>query len=252
MKDCISNIDLWFCNYENAKNDLLLEQYYNLMNFQERKKYDRFHFNVNRHQYLVTRALVRTVLSTYSPEISPKEWQFHTNKFGKPFIANSSLNNLLHFNISHTNKLIVLAVSKQPYIGVDVEYMKKNDKIIEIANRYFAPQELKLLLNKGIKEQACCFYDLWTLKESYIKAKGGGLSIPLNEFYFTFLNQIKINFSPTLDDDCGNWQFWKFDLGSSHKLAIATMNESQKNTYNIGFYKSIPLSHVESFSPDVY
>ena len=95
------DIHLYFaCDGEITDQDLLA-RYGSLLNADEQQQQQRFHFAKHRHQYLVTRALVRTILSRYVNAIAPPQWVFSRNQYGKPAIANS-LAQPLYFNISHT------------------------------------------------------------------------------------------------------------------------------------------------------
>lgn len=101
------------------------------------------------------------------------------NLYGKPEVVNAKQ---FHFNLSHSASYVVLASSKCP-IGIDIEQIKKID--LTIAKRFFTDREYRFLQRLSEPEkQIREFYRLWTLKESYIKAVGKGLKIPLNSFSF--------------------------------------------------------------------
>ncbi len=121
-------IHLWYAYDEQIHDSQLLSRYFCLLNDEERAQQKRFYFEKHRHQYLIVRALVRTVLSLYVNEIAPENWQFKKNKYGKPTISNSELTIPLHFNISHSDKLVVLAVTVEQELGVDVEYLLRPGK----------------------------------------------------------------------------------------------------------------------------
>lgn len=90
----------------------------------------------------------------------------------------------LRFNLSHTEGLVVLAVAETD-VGVDVEWLDRPGRTVELADRYFAPAETAALRALPVDQQRDRFFDLWTLKESYIKARGLGLAIPLASFTFS-------------------------------------------------------------------
>ena len=215
-------IDLWcvFCN--SVTEDEALGRYLQLLNEAERTQQARFHFARDRHRYLLTRALVRTALSKYVP-IDAADWQFTQNPYGRPEIANGDTRSrALSFNITHTDKLVVLGVTRDIAIGVDTEDAGSRQAPLDIADRYFAPEEVGCLRSLPIERQPQRFFQYWTLKESYIKARGMGLSIPLHRFAFEFPNDSRIRFTtdPQLQDEPSQWQFWQLALGAGHLLAV--------------------------------
>jgi 4'-phosphopantetheinyl transferase len=226
MKRTISltsaEIHLWLAFYDEIKEEPLLSAYRDLLDHAEREQEPRFYFARDRRRYLVTRALVRTVLSRYA-RIDPTEWVFSTNAYGRPEIVNAQARDLcLSFNISHTHSLIVLGVTKGRALGVDVENFRARGAAIEIAHHYFAPQEVAALAAVPRQQQQKRFFEYWTFKESYIKARGMGLSLPLDKFSFRYPDEraVEIAIDPELADDPGRWQFWQLRPRPEYMLAI--------------------------------
>ncbi len=238
-------IHLWYAYDEQICDSQLLCQYHRLLNEEECSQQKRFYFEKHRHQYLITRALIRTVLSLYVNEIAPEKWQFTKNKYGKPSISNSRLRLPLHFNISHTDKMVVLAVTVDQEVGVDVEYLLRSGKTVEIADSFFSPIEARQLLALPVEKQKDRFFDLWTLKEAYIKACGMGLSIPLDHFSYSFPSQgeITISIEPERNDQPEYWQFWQIRPNDSHKVSLAIKGDEITDSYSISMRKIIPLSN---------
>ena len=221
-----NRLHLWCCFDQAIKDPVLLDQYEGLLNDEEKAKQRRFHFERHQHQYLVTRALVRTTLSFYR-SILPQDWRFVKNEYGRPGIAPDLMDSLaqpdLEFNLSHTNGLIVLAIATGADIGVDVENLHRRNDVIGVADRYFSPSEVTALHSHPVNEQYGRFFDYWTLKEAYIKARGMGLSIPLEQFSFDLANEgeILIDIDPRQQDDPKRWQFWRFKPSNEHQIAVA-------------------------------
>src|SRR5437867_1617437 len=116
-----AEIHLWFVFYDEVTEERLHFAYRELLNAAEKEQEPRFYFERDRRRYLITRALVRTVLSRYV-SIRPTDWIFSTNAYGRPECANVQARTAgLSFNISHTHSLIVLGVTKDRALGVDVE-----------------------------------------------------------------------------------------------------------------------------------
>ena len=203
-----NEIHLWFAFPDEIQATDLLFAYEKLMTEDEHTKQRRFYFARHRHQYLIARALVRSTLSRYTG-IEPCCWRFSKNKYGRPEILSPKGLRPLRFNLSHTDGLIVCAVVLRQDIGVDVEDMERKNTPLKCADRFFSSQEVRDLykLSESMKRDG--FYDYWALKESYIKARGMGLSIPLEQFSFHIAENepLRISFDPRLEDDPDHWQF---------------------------------------------
>jgi 4'-phosphopantetheinyl transferase len=193
-----------------------------LLDAAERSQEPRFHFARDRRRYVVTRALVRTVLSHYVP-IVPQEWAFSTNAYGRPQVDNPAARDAaLSFNISHTNNLIVLGITRGRALGVDVENIFSREASIDVADRFFAPEESAALAVAPPDEQPYRFFEYWTFKESYIKARGMGLSLPLDKFSFRYPDDhtVAITIDSELADDAARWQFWQFRPAPEYLVAV--------------------------------
>jgi 4'-phosphopantetheinyl transferase len=169
----------------------------------------------------MTRALVRTVLSRYAA-VSPEDWVFSANAYGRPTIDNAAAREArLSFNVSHSDGLVVLGVTKDCALGVDVERVSSREIPMDIANHYFAPTEVAALAEVPPYRQQYRFFEYWTFKESYIKARGMGLSLPLDKFSFRFPNDdtVEIDIHPALND-ASRWQFWQFEPAADYLLAV--------------------------------
>ena len=105
----------------------------------------------------------------------------------------------LRFNLSHTDGLIACAVTIGREVGVDVEHIQRR-LTHDVAGRFFAPREVDDLKALPEDEQQRVFFDYWTLKEAYIKARGFGLALPLGDFAFTLAPPAppQIAFEPAL------------------------------------------------------
>jgi 4'-phosphopantetheinyl transferase len=215
-------IHLWLVDYDEIADERLHAAYRDLLDAAERNQEPRFYFERDRRRYLVTRALVRSVLSRYLA-IDPRECLFSTNAYGRPDVANSQPDEgCLSFNISHTHSLIVLGVTRGRALGVDVENVSARQVSIDIADRYFAPPEVAALRARPAHEQQDRFFEYWTFKESYIKARGMGLSLPLDKFSFHYGDDrsVAIAIEPELADDPARWQFWQFRPSPEYLVAI--------------------------------
>ena len=246
-------LHIWCVEHTKIDDSKLLEQYHACLDHEEKKKQARFRFAEHRHQYLISRALVRTVLSLYAGDVSPEKWRFNSNKYGRPFIANPGYQHI-KFNLSHTKGLMTLSVVLHHDTGIDVEWVRYENNVLGLANRYFSPKEYQVLRALPERVQKKHFFDLWTLKEAYIKACGMGLSIPLNHFNFTFddENKIDITFHSDRKDYPHLWQFWQLRYSNTHQIAVALKTNSVCKPYDLTIRSSIPLLQFEALDCEIF
>jgi 4'-phosphopantetheinyl transferase len=147
----------------------------------ERARAARFAYEKDRNQFIAIRGWLRILLGTYLHR-PPAEIRFQYGAQGKPLLADSEKDPDLHFNVSHSAALGALAFCRGREIGVDVELMERRFDILDLARSCFSSGEQESLLNCPEDENLERFFQLWTSKEAYIKALGGGLSIPLQDF----------------------------------------------------------------------
>lgn len=200
----------------------LRQAYLDLLQPDERARHDRFVFARDRLQFLATRALVRTVLSQYE-DVAPIDWRFATGERGKPYVAGPRVAQPLSFNLSNTRGLIVCAVSRDHgQLGCDTEDTTRRTETVGIADHYFSAHEVAALKALPPSQHQARFFSYWTLKESYIKARGLGLALPLSQFSFLLDGEpeIGIRFDPRLGDDAKRWRFALRRHGARHFVAL--------------------------------
>ncbi|CAH0992749.1 hypothetical protein SIN8267_02886 [Sinobacterium norvegicum] len=181
-----NDIHLWWVKPESIISQALLQRYWTIVSADEEQRIKGYHNQRQQHDGLITRVLVRYVLSQY--EQTPEEgWCFSSTAEGKPHIDYPAyyLGRRLSFNVSHTAGMIVCAVTVGQAVGCDVEWLARKNSLQAIAEKYFSPQEQAALFRLPEPLQRRRFFDLWTLKESYVKACGQGLSMGLDSISFT-------------------------------------------------------------------
>jgi 4'-phosphopantetheinyl transferase len=214
-------VHVWCTFFAEIDDEALLDEYRQLLSEDERSRLWRFAFERDRHRYLVTRALARSVLSRYA-DVAPAAWLFGENRFGRPQIVNNQPQARdLSFNISHTNSLIVLGLARGRAIGFDTENVSDRTAPFTIAERFFSPEEAAALDALPESHRQRRFFEYWTLKESYIKARSVGLSIPLDACTFRFVGDEHVAMSIRPDVDSGaRWDVWQFSIDRDYVTAI--------------------------------
>ncbi len=219
-----------------------VERLWPLMALPERTRCLRFVRDEDRRTFAVTRALVRRTLSLHGPT-PPAEWRFVTNQHECPFVEPAQAGEPpLHFNVSHTRGLVALAVTRGHRLGVDVERVTR--AVMDgVAERHFAAAEVRDLHALPADAQATMFFEYWTLKEAYIKARGMGLALPLDAFAFGLRPPLAptITFADGFDDVAERWQFWQAWPTPDHRLSLAIEREGDDLRVTL---EDVPLDHL--------
>jgi len=142
----------------------------------EKQKSDTFKLPMIRDRYMAVRAISRHVLASYSNH-DPARLQFTVGEHGKPGLVGQSL----HFNISHSDHLLLMAVANFPDIGVDIEVIKPRINLDGLARRCFSVSELAAWQSAPKVQSKEVFYRLWTKKEAFVKAIGRGIAMGLDQ-----------------------------------------------------------------------
>jgi 4'-phosphopantetheinyl transferase len=224
-----NDIHLWLAFDAEIGGESGHADYRSLLTAEEKVRETRFAFACDRRRFLVTRALVRTALSQYAP-LAPSAWLFTTGPYGRPQIANAGVRGL-EFNVSHSDGLIVLAIGRDRELGVDVEHLDGRQPSLDVARRFFAPTEAADVAALPHARRMKRFFEYWTLKESYIKARSRGLSIPLRQFSFRFCGdqRVTLETDAALADDPRRWRFWQFQPHSHYLLALCAQKTGSED-----------------------
>jgi 4'-phosphopantetheinyl transferase len=243
----VGEIHVWEVEPEAIADQDRLERYAAWLSPTEVARRQRFKFERHRHGFLIARALVRGTLTRYVPAIPPERWRFVIGAHGRPEIDPSLGAGDLRFNLSHTHGRAVLAVARGDDIGVDVEARDRKGNLRGISTHFFAKPEVASL--DGLEGPALAerFFDYWTLKEAYMKARGVGISLGLGRFWFTIAEgeAIAINFVDGFDDEPADWSFCRFDLGPIHPVALA-LRRPRGAARDVTLHRALPGEPVSS------
>jgi 4'-phosphopantetheinyl transferase len=151
-----------------------------ILSADELSKARRLHFPKDRQRFILARGLLRTILSRYL-DMQPDQLCFCYDDYGKPSLAPSSDQERLNFSLSHSDGLALYAVTRSREIGIDVERVCHIPEAAQVVERLFSAHENAVFrtLDARLKQEA--FFTCWTRKEAYVKARGKGLSLPLDQ-----------------------------------------------------------------------
>ena len=223
---------IWFIEPETIQDPARLNRFLQWLSPEERAQHQRFRFDKHRHTYLVSHALMRGALSL-TTEAEPAQFAFKTNAYGKPFVEAPAKSQTINFNLSHTEGLAAIAISANSEVGVDVENKHRQDMTQTLAEHFFAPEECQAVAQSSEHERPTKMLEFWTLKESYIKAVGQGLSIALDSFAFRLATATQPASLMRLDgqgSDLDAWSFWQGQPTENHLMALAFKSDPGKPT----------------------
>ena len=206
-------LDIWHINLD--QDAMSLPQ---VLDEKEKARAEKFHFEHHKRQFMVSHIATRLILASYCAT-DPAKLIFKHNTYGKPFLAHHEQ---LLFNISHTDEMALCAVSDGDELGIDIE-KKRPITCIEMAERFFSATERKLFADLQPGQQQDAFFCCWTRKEAYIKAKGLGLSLPLEQFSVTLTPDLPAALlsSEFAAEDVARFRLLDIAVADGYKAALA-------------------------------
>lgn len=192
-----------------------------LLTADEQRRAESFHFSRDRAHFIVARGILRKILGLYLRR-APDSLRFSYTPFGKPDLQDAHGFETLRFNLTHAGVVVLYAVTCGREIGIDVEYVRANIECEEIAGHFFAQREVEALraLPPDLRPRA--FFNCWTRKEAYIKARGEGLSLPLDEFNVSLSpGEPAALLSASDEREVARWSLRELTLAPEYVAALA-------------------------------
>src|SRR6476659_2394037 len=171
-----TEVHLWQASLDGRPADI----FESFLSADELDRANRFHFAADRIHFIVARGLLRNLLAAYLG-INCAELRFSYGAKGKPFLLLDGQTQI-NFNLSHSHGRAAFAFSRGRELGVDLEFVKEDFEAELIATRFFSRSEVLALRLVPAELRNQAFFNCWTRKEAYIKARGEGLSMPLDQF----------------------------------------------------------------------
>lgn len=232
MRDSLNNsvVDVWKASL--AAGEQAVAACRENLSREERERADRYVFPEHRRRFIVGRGILRILLGRYLG-VPPVGISFNYTKFGRPFLPNENI----QFNVSHSGDTALYGFARNTDIGVDVECIRPISAM-EIAARFFSPNERESLATVPERLREAAFYRCWTRKEAYLKAKGLGLETPLDSFTVSLDADgpalISVEGVP---DEPRRWNFVNIDVGPNATGVVVfsgAAREVRKHTISAG------------------
>lgn len=220
------DIHIWFvslkCSPEQER------AYAHFLSPDEMKRAERYRFPEHQRRFIVSRAVIRQILSFYL-NIAPEKISFSYGEHGKPALL-APLSGSLEFNVAHSDDLAVYAVARHP-VGIDIEKIKDSYEL-GLPARFFSSDECESLQRLSEVDRVVAFYQIWARKEAIIKASGKGLATSLSSF-----SVCPANVEETIQLANEVWQLWPLEIDGSYASALATLPSAKKLLfYNFADY----------------
>jgi 4'-phosphopantetheinyl transferase len=202
------------------------DKFFPFLSSEEKKRSERFYFERDKKNYIITRGVLRKLLGNLLQR-PPSSIHLTYGEHGKPFLKKKNHEPDIRFNVSHSKNFALIAFTLGRDIGVDVEYIRKL-KHISIARRFFSDDEVKDILSLPSSDQLEAFFSCWTRKEAYIKAKGGGLSLPLRSFTVSPSQHRPASLIYTYKhlEEVSKWSIYDVVINDKYKAALAVREKN--------------------------
>jgi 4'-phosphopantetheinyl transferase len=214
-------VHVWRANLDQSLSQIALFQ--NNLGDDERSRADRFYFGRDRERFIVARGILRAILGRYSNR-PPDSLSFSYSTHGKPSLVPESDADGIRFNLSHSNGKALYAISRGREIGIDLEFIRCDLEAEQIAERFFSHSEIETLraLPQSLRKYA--FFLCWTRKEAYIKARGEGLSLALDQFDVSLIpgEPAALLSTRSDSDEALRWSLRNLNPAPGYTAALAT------------------------------
>ncbi len=174
-----NQIDLWRIDLDKERHNT--QKLLSYLSDSELDKAGRIPEGINKDRFIVSRGILRQLLSSYL-HYDPSAIPLGSNKHGKPEIARDKLSTPVEFNTSHSGNLILIAVTRNTEVGVDIESLREVKRLDKIIDRYYTQAERSFVSSCASEKKNDAFFYIWTSKEAVIKARGLGVSSRLRDF----------------------------------------------------------------------
>ncbi|MDT7808173.1 MAG: 4-phosphopantetheinyl transferase [Acidobacteriota bacterium] len=188
----------------------------------ELRRADRFRFPRDQARFIAARGVLREILGRYL-RTSPERVRFGYNAYGKPELLDAEERERLRFNLSHAGSVALFAFASGREVGVDVETLRDDAACAEVAAEFFSRREVETLRALPAHARTRAFYNCWTRKEAYIKARGMGLSLPLDCFDVSLAPGEPAALLATrgTEPEAARWSLREIDVETTYVAAVA-------------------------------
>ncbi|MDO8953597.1 MAG: 4'-phosphopantetheinyl transferase superfamily protein [Gammaproteobacteria bacterium] len=202
-----------------SEDPAVANHYWEILSSEEQARANQFRFAKHRSHFIMARGILRHILAGQTG-IQPKAIEFRYLEYGKPELLQNT-SPALQFNVSHSDAMALYALTLEHSIGVDIEMIKPCNEL-ELAKRFFAQDEYKALHALSAKDRTNAFFQIWTLKEAFIKALGTGLFQALDQFCVSAGAEGKLISCQDANGPTSDWYMRVFNYSEHYQAAFAS------------------------------
>jgi 4'-phosphopantetheinyl transferase len=193
-----------------------------LLSPDEIERAGRFHFERDRNRFIAARGFLRIILSLYL-NCKPGMLQFNYSEHGKPSVKTHDHDAAINFNLAHSGTLAIYGITLRRALGLDLEQIRHGFAVEDLARSFFSAAEATRLLKVPPADRREAFFHGWTRKEAFLKAKGQGLSLPLEQFDVTLSPRenpvlLRTQWDPS---EASRWSLRTIDVAPGYAASIA-------------------------------
>jgi 4'-phosphopantetheinyl transferase len=216
-----NQVDVWIIRSDLPRD--LMGRLEATLSSDERQRAARFHFQADRERFISAHGCLRDILGRYL-HCEPPLLDFSTDSYGKPALRAHNL----EFNLSHSGDFVLVAVTQNRKVGVDVERIRQGISSHVIAQQYFSKSEVAELQALPMEHRVSAFFICWTRKEAYIKAQGLGLSLPLESFDVSLTPNKPAVLRATRPDpeEASRWTLFSLEMDLQYAAAVAASGQN--------------------------
>lgn len=228
-------VHFWNIDFDSAPPSMLLLPFSQIFSADE-VQYAAYCVESRKREFLISRFSLRILLTDYFPDVPAQDWKFGTTSLGKPLVIGPIDISPVQFNVSHSNNRAIIAFSLTKALGVDVEHVRKIKAVQLVSESYFSTEEIVTMTKADPQEVHHVFFNYWTLKESFSKALGEGLSFPLDKVTFNVakpsdiekLSCITVDLADLRQTADGFWTFKLLNPVPEYQVAFAVLSDSNR------------------------
>lgn len=243
-----AQVQVYVCPVSRVPQDhMVLSHYLGFLSSAEKLRYDQYHPKAAR-LFLISRVLVKTVLAD-KLGISPHQVNIQLHPNGKPFVQGSKA---VYFNLTHSADVIILTVTEAGEIGVDIEQVDREFEWMRV-DSVLAPIEIEWIKENELTDPFSVyqrFFQIWTLKEAYIKCTGEGMSRHLKKLNFHVLPE-HIQFLDSTNDarKTEEYYFESYIYNSHFIFSICLQQSHSLERFNLDCFQLLPFISTHRITP---
>ena len=203
-------VHIWSASLLENKNDIAY--CISILSEDECERASSFRFFKDQKQFIITRAILRCLLSKYLQE-TPENIEIVYSLWGKPCLLQEKA---LYFNVSHSRNYALYAMTRSHEVGIDLVYIDKSLILEDMAGSIFSKPELTYWRNLDLEDRVNFFFTRWVSKEAFLKASGKGW-LEDKEFEFNFKPDFRKN---NIDNEVINPYCFEYITGYASALFV--------------------------------